>query len=168
MANDILSRHPASPLWLAVARNGSYTPAVRRGIAGPRPMWMASLSGFDQGGSLINKLASAYVVTHQSKLPAAARHALDAPHPLAPATVAAALPHPPAPRHAEIADAAHAALELRAGCRTTPLVRDSAPKQPTPKSGRVDGPKSGSSSPTSHGNVEASIVNGAPGAARRA
>ena len=57
MANDILSRHPASPLWLAVARNGSYTPAVRRGIAGPRPMWMASLSGFEQGGSLISHLA---------------------------------------------------------------------------------------------------------------
>ena len=52
MANDILSRHPASPLWLAVARNGSYTPAVRPGIGSSRPALMASLSGFEQGGSL--------------------------------------------------------------------------------------------------------------------
>ena len=52
MANDILSRHPASPLWLAVTRGGSYTPAVQPGIGGSRPMWMASLSGFEQGGSL--------------------------------------------------------------------------------------------------------------------
>ena len=58
MANDILSRHPASPLWLAVTRGGSYTPAVRPGIAASRPMWMASLSGFEQGGSLsINTLS---------------------------------------------------------------------------------------------------------------
>ena len=52
VANDILSRHPASPLWLAVTRGGSYTPAVGPGIVGSRPMWMASLSGFEQGGSL--------------------------------------------------------------------------------------------------------------------
>ena len=55
MANDILSRHPASPLWLAVTRGGSYTPAVGPGIAGQGcldGMWMASLSGFEQGGSL--------------------------------------------------------------------------------------------------------------------